>query len=65
MLGGGGRGGKDTAKEPEVKFLVPDLGYSRLMHRVVIPARQAPLAGGPVRQQYVIVDNIVLSATKN
>ncbi len=57
------RGSAGTAC-PEDKFLVPDLGYSRLC-RVVVPACQATQAGGPSRQPYAIVDYIPQSGTKN
>ncbi len=47
------------------KFLVPDW-HSRLWHRVVIPARQAPKAGRRVRQEpYARVDYNPQSGTKN
>ncbi len=36
---------------PEAKFIVPDRGDKvDLRHTVVVQARQATLAGGPVRQ---------------
>ncbi len=40
-------------------------GYSRLWLRVVLPARQDPQAGWPVRQLYVRVDYIPQLGTKN
>ncbi len=49
--------GSDT----EAKFFVPDW----LWHKVVVPARRATWAGGPVRQPYAMVDNIPKSGTKN
>ncbi len=57
---------KSFQKERTVaEFLVPDLGeYSRLWHRVVVPARQATWTGGPVRQQFG-VDYIPRSETKS
>jgi hypothetical protein len=46
-------------------FLSLTEGYSRLWHRVVVPARRATWAGGPVRQPYAMVYNIPQSGTKN
>ncbi len=58
------RGGS-SAKEI-AKFLVPDFGgYSRLWHRVALPARQSMSPGGPVQQPYAGVDYIPRSGTKN
>ncbi len=47
-------------------FIVPDWGEkSQLWHRVVVPARQAAYAGGPVRQSYARVNYIPQSGTMN
>jgi hypothetical protein len=39
--------------------------YSYVQHRVVVPARQATKAGGPVPQPYARVDYIPQSRIKN
>jgi hypothetical protein len=55
---------------PAAKFLVPDWGYivgvySRLWHRIVVPARQAAQAGRPAQKPYPKIDYILQSGTKN
>ncbi len=48
------------------EFLVPGWDiYSRLWHWVVVAAREAKEAGGPIRQPYARVDYIPQSGTKN